>query len=145
MFLVPLTRQSRDIARSLDRLFDDRFFDSVFSAPASTAARSPALDVTESEQAYTVKMEMPGIAKEDVNIAIDGRRVSIEASASKTEEQKDGDRVIWRERATQGYSRSFTLPVELDQAGSAAKMDNGVLTLTLAKRGVVPTSRLTVN
>lgn len=148
MFLVPVSRMSPDLGRSLDRLFDDSFFDRVLGmAPHSdtTSARSPALDVTESERAYTVQLEMPGVAKEDVKIAIDGRRVSVEARSQRSDEKKDGERVVYRERSVSSYARSFTLPQDIDQTESQAKLDNGVLTLTLTKRRATTTSHLTVN
>ena len=59
-----------------ERLFDDSF--DRFFAPAAqgSSLRSPALDVSESERAYTVKLDLPGVAKGDVKIAIGGAPVS---------------------------------------------------------------------
>ncbi len=146
MFLVPMTRSASDLARSFDRLFDDGF--ERFFAPTvqsgSDAARSPALDVSESDRAYTVKLDMPGVAKEDVHVSIDGRRVSVEAQTRKDEEKKEGDRVVYRERSMSSFARSFNLAAEVDQAESTAKLDNGVLTLTLIKRNAPASKRLTV-
>ena len=68
MFLVPLTRGSQDLARSFDRLFDDGVIDRVFGSGRADSAlpgqRSPALDVAEAERSYTVKVDLPGIAKD---------------------------------------------------------------------------------
>lgn len=146
MFLVPVTRSASDLARSFDRLFDDSF--ERFFAPAAqngTGARIPALDVSESERAYTVKLDLPGVAKEDVKVAIEGRRVTIEAQTRKDEEKKEGDRVVYRERSSASFARSFTVSAEVDQAESSAKLEHGVLTLTLAKRGVPASTRIAVN
>jgi HSP20 family protein len=146
MFLVPMTRSASDLVRSFDRLFDeslDRFFISVPNGAASK--RSPALDVAESEQAYTVTLDLPGVAKDDVKVSIEGRKVSIEAKSSKANERKDGDRVLVRERAASTFARSFVLPAELDQERSNAKLEHGVLTLELAKRGDASVKRITVN
>lgn len=137
MFLVPFGRHPNELSRSFDRLFDDHYFDRFFPlAPQpGNGSRSPALDVSESDKAYTARLDLPGVAKEDVKIAIDGRRVSVEATTKKEEEKKEGDRVVYSERSYASYARSFTLPGDVDAAGSAAKLDNGVLTLTLPKRG----------
>jgi HSP20 family protein len=146
MFLVPMTRSASDLVRSFDRLFDesvDRFFISVPNGAASK--RSPALDVAESEQAYTVTLDLPGVAKDDVKVSIEGRKVSIEAKSSKANERKDGDRVLVRERAASTFARSFVLPAELDQERSNAKLEHGVLTLELAKRGDASVKRINVN
>jgi HSP20 family protein len=141
MFLVPVTRRNSD----LNRLFDDtieRFFNPGTQAPE---AFSPALDVTESPQAWTVKLDLPGVAKEDVKIAIDGKQVSVEAEVRKNDERKEGDRVVYRERKVSRYARSFTLPAEVDQSESGAKLDSGVLTLTLAKKRAAPSAQIQVN
>ena len=146
MFLVPVTRSAFDLGRSFDRLFDasfDRFFVSVPNG--ASVKRSPALDVAESEQGYTVKLDLPGVAKDDVKVSIEGRRVSIEAKAAKAHERKDGDRVLVRERAASTYARSFVLPAELDEDRSNAKLEHGVLTLELAKRRAAQHTRISVN
>ncbi len=143
MFIVPVTRDSRQ----LSRLFDDtleRFFGAA-AGPDTTAARSPALDVAETERGYTVTLEVPGVAKEDVKVSIEGRQVSIQASAEQREERRDGERVVYRERAAVRYARSFTLPVEVDAAEAGAKLDQGVLTLTLPKRNARAASQITIN
>ena len=144
MFLVPMTRHSADWARSFDRLFDERLFSAAQRADAP-ATRSPALDVAETEQGYTVKLDLPGVAKDDVKIAIEGRRVSVEAASTRRSEEKDGERLLYSERPLASYARSFTLPVDVDQAESSAKMDHGVLTLQLAKRSAGKASQLSVN
>jgi HSP20 family protein len=145
MFVVPLSRHPSVLARSFDRLLDDGF--DRFFAPATqrTPLRSPALDVTESDAAYTVQLDLPGVAKEDVKIAIDGRRVSVVAQARKEEEKKEGEQIVYRERSLASWSRSFSVAAEVDQAESSAKLENGVLTLTLAKRGTPAAAHITVN
>lgn len=148
MFLVPMTRESRDLARSFDRLFDDAFGGLFAGTPASrgeVAARSPALDVAESDRAYTVKLDMPGVKKEDVKVTVDGRRVSVQAQTETREEKKEGDRVIYRERSMASYARSFSLPAELDQAGAVAKLEHGVLTLELPKRGAPAAAQIAIS
>lgn len=157
MFIVPVSRRAAVRARHFDRLFDDAF-GHVFARPAadSVPVRRPAIDVAESDSAYVVTLDVPGVAREDVKVSIDGRAVSIVAEAraeapaadapagAPAETPSAGERVILRERATASFARSFTLPAEIDQASSQAKLDNGVLTLTLAKRSPA-TTQLTVN
>ncbi len=146
MFLVPMTRSASDLVRTFDRLFDESFDRFFVGAPNGSAVkRSPALDVAESEQAYTVTLDLPGIAKDDVKVSIEGRRVSVEGQSASTQERKDGDRVLLRERAESSFARSFVLPVELDQERSSAKLENGVLRLELVKRGSASVKKITVN
>jgi HSP20 family protein len=142
MFIVPTTRD----ARNFSRLFDDtleRFF-----APTTAdtpTARNPALDVAESDRAYTVKLEMPGVSKEDVKVAIEGRQVTVQAQSQKLDERNEGERLVYRERSVSSYARTFTLAAEVDQAEAAAKLENGVLTLTLPKRGARTAAQIAVN
>ncbi len=143
MFLVPMSRESRQLSRLFDDTFE-RFFGPV-TAPEGVAARSPALDVAETERAYTVKLEMPGVAKEDVKVAVEGRQVTVQAGTTRVDERKDGERWIYRERSTTSFARTFTLPLEVDQAEAAAKLEHGVLTLTLPKRGARNAAQIAVN
>ena len=146
MFLVPINRSASGWVRNFDRLFDESF-DRLFSGADAAAAwaRSPSLDVAESEQAYTVTLDLPGVAKDDVKVSVEGSRVSIEAKSAKSGDRKEGDRVLLRERAASSYARSFVLPAELDEARSNAKLEHGVLTLELAKRQTTPATKITVN
>lgn len=141
MFLVPMTRSASDLVRTFDRLFGDS--SGRLSEPVA-AARSPALDIAESEQAYTVTLDLPGVARDDVKVSIDGRRVDVKARSSKNEERKEGDRIIYRERAESSYLRSFALPAEVDQERSSAKLDNGVLRLELGKRRANSATRIAI-
>ena len=154
MFIVPVSRRAAVRTRHFDRLLDTAF-DQFFTQPAtdSTPVRQPAIDVSESDRGYVVTLDVPGVTREDVKVSIDGRRVSIvaeapaaeaTAAAETAEAPKSADRVILRERAFASYARSFTLQSEIDQASSQAKLDNGVLTLTLVKRDPVAT-QISVN
>ena len=155
MFIVPVSRRAAVRSRHFDRLFDTAF-DQLFAQPAADSApvRQPAIDVSESDLGYVVTLDVPGVTREDVKVSIDGRRVSIvaEARAAETAAPAPTDaaapasteRVILRERAFASFARSFTLQSEIDQSASQARLENGVLTLTLTKRSASET-QLTVN
>jgi HSP20 family protein len=157
MFIVPVSRRAAVRARHFDRLLDTAF-DQFFAQPAADSApvRQPAIDVSESDRGYVVTLDVPGVTREDVKVSIDGRRVSIVAEARAPDAAADApaaddagaakstDRVILRERALASYARSFTLQSEIDQSSSQARLENGVLTLTLTKRSANET-QLTVN
>lgn len=145
MFLVPVTRSASDLARSFDRLFDDNF-DRFFSVGhGDRAPRSPSLDVAETERGYKVSIDLPGVAKEDVKITIEGRQVNVSARTQREETKKEGERVIYRERASASFARAFTLPEDVDQESSQAKLENGVLLLELSKKRVAAAKQLTIN
>lgn len=149
MFLMPVTTRrvvnghAHDLSRAFDRLFDDTV-DRVFgSAAPATVSRLPALDLRETDASYSVSVDLPGVAKEDVKITIDGKRVSLETVARADATPAEGERQLLRERSAVAFARSLTLPVEIDEAASSAKLENGVLSLTLAKK-VKPASQLAI-
>jgi HSP20 family protein len=102
------------------------------------------IDVSESDAAYTVKAEMPGVNKEDIDVKIDGNVVSISAKAERNKEQKDGERVIRRERYSGVISRSFSLASDIDEGASSAQYQDGVLSLTLQKKKDAEKKRLQI-
>ena len=123
-----------------------------FTAPElrvnGAAAQAPALkvriDVTESDRAYVVRADMPGVSKENIDVQIDGAQVSISASVA-AQEKVEGERVLRTERFSGSMARTFTLASELDEEGAEAKFENGVLILTLPKKEAAAARRLTIN
>lgn len=102
------------------------------------------LDVTESDQAYTVKAELPGVDKKDIDVKIDGNVVSIHAKVERNTELKEGERVIRRERYSGAFARSFSLASDIDESTSSAQYQDGVLSLTLPKKAQAQQKRLQV-
>lgn len=112
---------------------------------AGDMAPSIRLDVSEQDGSYAVKAEIPGVRKEDIDVRVDGNRVTISAEVTTQKEEEEGSRVLRRERQ-QGYaSRSFTLACPVDQAKVDARYEAGVLSLTLPKKAVDSTRRIAVN
>lgn len=92
------------------------------------------LDVSEDDKTYTVRAEIPGVAKEDIKVAVDGNEVSISAEVKKEKEEKAGKKLIRSERYYGSMYRSFTLDHDLDADATKAKYADGVLELTLPKK-----------
>jgi HSP20 family protein len=103
------------------------------------------IDVTESDASYQVKAELPGVDKKDIDVKIDGNLVSINAKVERNKETKEGERVIRRERYSGAISRSFSLACDIDEASSAAQYQDGVLSLTLAKKAQSEQKRLQIS
>lgn len=91
------------------------------------------VDVSENEKEYLITAEIPGAKKDDVRVSIDGNYVSISAEIKKDLEKKHG-RSIVRETYRGSVSRSFSLASEVDDKSAIAKLEDGVLRLTLPKR-----------
>lgn len=136
-------------------LFDD-FFGDVLSRATVPAARgdgagtTPVLrarmDVVDKGEGFEIKVDMPGVKKDDIQVTIEGARVSISAETKSESETKDTEgRVLHSERYAARYARSFELPVEVNEAGAAAKFEDGVLTLALPKKAAVVGKRLAIS
>ncbi|RQR52993.1 Hsp20/alpha crystallin family protein [Burkholderia sp. Bp9140] len=106
---------------------------------------SMKIDVTENDKAYTVNAELPGVAKDDIDVQITGNTVSINAKIERNTELKDGERVIRRERYSGAISRSFSLAGDIDDANATATYQDGVLSLTLPKKAPVGQKKLTIS
>ncbi len=102
------------------------------------------MDVMEQDNAYVVKAEIPGVTKDDIQVSIEGNQVTIGAEVKRESEAKDGQRLLRTERYSGSVYRGFTLPVEIDEAASNAKYENGVLELTLTKKAAVAGRKLTI-
>lgn len=91
------------------------------------------LDISESDNAYTVTAEVPGVAKDDIHVSVEGNTITLRAEVRQHDRQEK-ENAVHSERYYGVISRSFQLPVDIDESQSSARSDNGVLTLTLAKK-----------
>jgi len=116
-----------DVSPSWGRL--RRFFNEFGNEPTIK------VDVTEDDKAFTVKAEIPGVKKEDIEVNVEGNQVSISAEVKREKEEKKGETVVHSERYYGRQSRAFTLAREIDRKNVQAKYADGVLELTLPKDG----------
>ncbi|WP_305824721.1 Hsp20/alpha crystallin family protein [Massilia brevitalea] len=125
------------------RGFEDLFRELRHPALLRQEAAAFRLDVDETEQAYTVSAEIPGVRKEDIKVDIDGNRVAITAERKVEHEEKQGTSVRSERRWGKQY-RSFVLQVPVDEGKAEAKYDNGVLKLVLPKKADAGGRRLAI-
>ncbi len=134
---------------AIDDLFDDLmrgFLVRPMSMPAEAQALGQVkVDVKEDDKAYTVHADLPGVKKEDIHVNIEGNSVSISAEVKRETEQKEGEKLLRSERYHGKVYRSFTLGHDIDEAAAKAKLDNGVLDLTLPKKAAGTAKRLSID
>jgi HSP20 family protein len=92
------------------------------------------LDVKETEREYTVHAEVPGVSKDDIHVSLDGNVVTLRAEIKQQDSSNKDQKILRSERYFGEVSRSFQLPVDIEQSEVFAKYDNGVLTLNLPKK-----------
>lgn len=103
------------------------------------------VDVSESREADTVKALGPAVSKHDIHVSIDGGVVTVSAEVKQEDRQGSDEKVLRSERYFGAVSRSFQLPQEVDAGAARAKVENGVLNLTLPKKAQASTRRLAID
>jgi HSP20 family protein len=152
MVVIPISHSvatplfSRSVGASLDALLGN----GIRYARADSRSRRdqpqvPQMDVLESDTAYTVILNAPGVAREELKVSVQGRRVEIEAQSAAPAALPEGQRSVYSERPSARYARTIALPAEVDSASSQAKLENGVLTLTLNKKVATGATQLAIN
>ena len=110
--------------RSLERFLDEA------TQPGRQVGRQTSASFEQDDTSFTLSFDVPGIAKDQLAISIEGSTV----------------RIASKEGAPRQYNAANELPQEIDPSASQAKLDNGVLTLKLAKKVVAsPVSELTIH
>ena len=124
----------------------DRFFENFLDSPLQENRDLDwglALDVAETDQAYTIKASVPGINPDDIDITLSDNVLTIKGEF-KEENNNEGEKYHLRERRFGSFGRSVTLPVAVNTEAVEAAYDNGVLTLTVPKAEEVKPRRITI-
>ncbi|MBQ3391556.1 MAG: Hsp20/alpha crystallin family protein [Clostridia bacterium] len=144
--LTPYRRNQQALAYNPFREMEElqrRFFEEPFGSFYRTGGLAEfKTDITDQGDSYLLEADLPGFEKEDIHLGIDGNLLTISAERHSEYENKDKKgNYISCERSYGTYSRSFDIS-NIDQEGIKAKLDKGVLKLTLPKKPeVVPTQR----
>ena len=93
----------------------------------------PAVNITEQKNDYLVSLAAPGLKKEDFKIDVDGNMLTISSEKEETKEEKD-KRFTRKEYNYSSFSRSFTLPEEINKEKIEAKYEDGVLKISLPRK-----------
>lgn len=147
--MVNLQVRRQPVSAFFDAVFDDVFGPANATASARSARRPTVtrarMDVIDQGDRFRIVVDLPGVKKEDIHVSVEGGRVSVRAESARSQETRDGDRVLHAERVAASYARSIELPTEVTDEDAEATFDNGVLTLTLSKRAKPASRRVTVN
>ena len=118
------------LREDMDRLFDSPF-PSFFRTPSCFRSWSPALDVYQNKDNFTVVVELPGLKKEEIDVSIHGDVLTI--SVERKAEEKKGEQDFRTERFYGSFQRTVTLPAAVDAKQVKASYQDGILTVVLAK------------
>lgn len=125
-----LTKLGKDIQGFVERIvpLEDRGHDFT-----------PDCDIIESDETFIIKLDLPGMSKQEVNIALKEHVLAVKGE--RTEEIGESEVRRRQERSAGVFSRSFALPENVNTAEVEAKFNNGVLTITMPKSGVNENSK----
>ncbi|MDX1711718.1 MAG: Hsp20/alpha crystallin family protein [Rhodovibrionaceae bacterium] len=126
-----------DFRQQMDRLFDD-FFGSWppltprFRAVATTAGADVRFDASESDKAFEITAELPGLDEKDVDVSVENGVMTIKGEKKSEREEKDKDYYL-TERSYGSFRRSFPMPENVNEDKISANFEKGVLKITLPK------------
>ncbi len=134
-------REMLQLRRSMDRMMDESLMNgSNWDEPMRWAL---PVDVVENNDAYLVKASLPGVNPDDINITYDNHVLTLNTEVQAEEEKKE-ERYLLRERRYGSFTRSITLPNQVDASKIEASYSDGVLTLTLPKAEEVKPRRIQI-
>jgi HSP20 family protein len=134
--MIGLLRYSSPLERAFGNLFEH------VNDSTSVAGGGFNLDVVETPEAYVVKAEVPGVAKDKIEVNVEDRDVTI--AVEYREELEVNGKALWRERSFGKASRAIRLPESVDANAAQAKHVDGVLQLTLPKVAKANSKQITI-
>lgn len=119
--------------RTFDTMFDSLFPMVGSCKPGSDCERfrTPLVNINENDQGYVITMELPGVEKKDIEVSIEGKELVVTAERS---EKVESEGLLRREIHSEKYKRSFTLGDTIDAESITAKLENGILKVTLSRK-----------
>ncbi|MDD9139502.1 MAG: Hsp20/alpha crystallin family protein [Candidatus Cardinium sp.] len=151
-FHLPFVKHKSDSNNLVRRdyfhnLFNELFND-FYTFPASSAAGSersilPRIDISETDAAYCIEVELPGMQTSDIELKIDNDMLTIRGKKEETSEDREKNYYM-RERYCGIFQRSITLPSNISEEHIDAQFDNGILSIHIPKKEVGKVKKIEV-
>ncbi|MCP4219473.1 MAG: Hsp20/alpha crystallin family protein [bacterium] len=128
----------------MNRLFEDRLCKEDDSRLHSLTSRYPTTDIYETEKDYVFRLEVPGLSKEDVSAELNNNTLSVkgEKKTDSTIKEESYQRI---ETYSGSFSRSFSLPKNVNASKINATMKDGILELRVAKAEIQKVKEIPIN
>jgi HSP20 family protein len=136
--LVSTLDRFATIDEAMDRAFESSF--SSFFRPLSVSPRTPALDVYQDKDQFTVVVELPGLKKEDIQITFENGVLAI-SGESKVESSNES----FQQSSVNRFQRSVTLPIAVESDKAKATYENGLLQVVLPKAEEAKPNQITLD
>jgi HSP20 family protein len=139
-------RFTSDLFDVIDRNFND------YGYGENGKSAMPRVDVSEKKDSYVLEMELPGYTENDVELDLKDRVLTIssklkDAKKAEKEEKKEAAESVYliKERRNSTFSRSFTMPEDIDQEKVSAAFKNGLLTVIIPRKAEAQTKRIMIS
>jgi len=139
-------RFTSDLFDVIDRNFND------YGYGENGKSAMPRVDVSEKKDSYVLEMELPGYTENDVELDLKDRVLTIssklkDAKKAEKEEKKEAAESVYliKERRNTTFSRSFTMPEDIDQENVSAAFKNGLLTVIIPRKAEAQTKRIMIS
>lgn len=132
------------IQQDIDRLFDETFrrfglgtsrLDKALGRPELDFPLKPTVDIQATDQAYLLKVELPGVTEEDIKLEVTDRTLVLRGE-KKQDKEEEGKDFYHRERVYGAFQRVLDLPEDADPEAVEARFKQGILTISVARRPV---------
>jgi len=131
-----------DFERLVDRMFGPWPFE-LPEMRVSETAWTPAVDLTETDKEFMVRLEAPGVHKENLDVTLDGNVLTI-SGRREFRKDEETEEYIWREREEGKFVRSLRLPSAVQDGKVNATFENGVLSVHLLKTEPAVRSKIAI-
>lgn len=138
------TSDMRRLQREIDTLFDGFFPTRPASENGDNTVWTPRMDLTETDDAYQIHLDLPGMKKEDLEINFEDGTLSV-SGERRAEQSSDNRRWVRVERSYGRFFRSFTLPQAVNVEQIEARFEDGVLNITVPKTEEVKPRRIEIS
>jgi HSP20 family protein len=138
------SRETEEIGKYFEDVFGRTFLPTTWRRiPYENLVWTPSIEVVEKEDKFLVKVELPGVKEEDINISIVGNTLTIEGE-KETESEVEQKGYYYTESSYGSFSRSMTIPSTIDANKIEANCDKGVLEITLHKTPEVKPKKIKI-
>lgn len=143
---MKLTKATPTAKQDMDRIFD-RFFEPTYWPLATTRALEamwePTLDLSETEKEFVIRLEAPGMARDDFDVDLDRNLLTLSGKRELRKEEK-GEDYLWQERQEGRFVRTIRLPAMVQELKVEATYTDGVLTVRLPKAVETAKTKITI-
>ena len=127
----------------MGRIFGDLFAPHEGGTEAEETAWMPTVDISETENGYEIRAELPGVSEDDVNVSVTDNVLTVKGE-KRQEEETEGKNYHRVERRYGSFQRSFTLPRHIETEAIKAEFKDGVLTLGIPKAEVAKPTEIPI-